>query len=409
MNSVKEPLDFVEERKNLKRNNVLGTIRYGSEISRHEVKKSTKYSMTTVLNTISELLSNNLIYEEECLVVRSGRRPTWLHINPTGAFAIGIEFNANRLTCEIVDFSFCVVYEENTDISPTDSSDQLINKILSAVRKAINYLGDNESKIVGIGVGLPGYIDKDTGVAISYAYLDAWKNIPIKEILENAFSYKVIIENNVNATAVAYRWKTYEQHADDFIFVSLRYGIRMSMFINNKLFTGSGNAGEIGHTRLATGTHFCSCGRRGCLDAEVSVKAIRQKVAERVALGLFPEINKQIGGDYEKITVDMLINEVFEGNPDAIDLLSEIADYLSQCLAVVMASVNPKRIIITSKSGMGGSIFADMIMNYLSDSVSPALLTNLSVKSIKIDDSHGARGAAMMVMEDEYKVFDYEF
>jgi len=77
---------LVENRKNLKRNKIIRTIRYSDEVSRYDVKKITAYSMTTVLNVINELIQKKILIEEECTSVKSGRKPTWLRINPDGEF-----------------------------------------------------------------------------------------------------------------------------------------------------------------------------------------------------------------------------------------------------------------------------------------------------------------------------------
>ena len=73
---------ILENRKNYQRNKMLSVIRSNKNVSRNDVKKITSLSMTTVLNTIDELIQEGLVYEEICSDARIGRRPVCLRINP---------------------------------------------------------------------------------------------------------------------------------------------------------------------------------------------------------------------------------------------------------------------------------------------------------------------------------------
>lgn len=397
---------IVESRKNLKRNRIISAVRYHENISRHDVKKITGYSMTTVLNIINDLVKQRWLVEEDCITVRAGRRPTWLHICPNGFYSIGVEFNADRMISVVMDLSFAVIYTAESKVLLEDSEEQLIDKIKSAISSALNFLGEKKKKVIGIGLGLPGSFDREKGIAIEYAHLKAWKNVPIKAIVEKEFGYPVLIENNINTMALAYRWEKYQEKADDFVLVSLCYGIRMGMVINNRLFVGDGNAGEIGHIKLVNGTRFCSCGKRGCLDTEASFIGIRNKIMERMQSGRFPDIKTKIDGDYEKISMRMFVDSVMSGNEDALELLAETASYLGQSLAMVLGTINPRRLIIASESGLGGKIFSDLLYKTIKDYAPNSLLSNLHVDCIKVSNHVGAAGAAMLVMENELQVIE---
>lgn len=362
--------------------------------------------MTTVLNIINDLVKQRWLVEEDCITVRAGRRPTWLHICPDGFYSIGVEFNADRMISVVMDFSFAVIYTDETKVSVEDSKEELIDKIKTAIRNAMDFLGDKKKKVIGIGLGLPGSLDRKNGVGIEYAHLKSWKNIPIKTIIEEEFGFPIFIENNINTMTVAYRWDKYQEKADDFVFISLRYGIRMGMVINNRLFIGDGNAGEIGHIKLVNGTRFCSCGKRGCLDTEASFIGIRNKVIERMQSGRFPDIKKKINGDVEQISMQMFVDSVMSRNEDAQELLAETANYLGQSLAMVLGTINPRRLIIASESGLGGKIFSELLFATLKDYAPDSLMSHFHVDCIKVSKNLGAAGAAMLVMENELQVIE---
>jgi len=319
------------------------------------------------------------------------------------SFFIGVEFNADKMNCVIVNFAFETIYSNMDKINDGKTADDVIFLLTKNISAAIKFLGDRTDKVLGIGIGLPGYIDRKNGIGIEYPYIKNWKNIQVKKILEDEFHYQVLIENNVNTLGVAYRWIKCGETCDDFVLVSMEYGMRIVIILDNKLFKGyGGNAGEIGHMRLINGNRLCSCGKIGCVDTEVSFKAIKTKIVERMMYGYFKNTHDRINGDSNKISMELFVEAVLSRDQDAVNLLDEVAMYLGQCLAPVMATFNPKRIIIASRSGLAGKMFSDMVYKSLALYTTPVLMNDFSVDSIKIENCSGAVGAAMLVMENEY-------
>ncbi|MCG8485186.1 MAG: ROK family protein, partial [Clostridia bacterium] len=260
-------MNAVEKRKQIKRNNVLKVIRASDEVSRFVIKKVTKYSMTTILNIVDSLIKEDLITEEMSQDVKIGRTPIYLNINPKGQYFIGIEFNADVLKSVAIDFNVDVIYSEKFKMDKGMSVEQIITLIKTAVNKALEQVPYRE-KVAGIGIGVPGYVDKKNGIALEYSYFNDWNNVEIKKIIEEEFAIDVYIDNNINALTYHYKWVNPKEK--DFIVVSMQYGTRLGIVLNNDIFIGSrGNAGEIGHTKVRNGNRLCSCGKIGCLDSEI--------------------------------------------------------------------------------------------------------------------------------------------
>lgn len=123
------------------------------------------------------------------------------------------------------------------------------------------------------------------------------------------------IENNVNVMAFAYKWLKYHGEPDDFIFVSIRSGVRIVPVINNELFLSQkGYAGQLGHIKMPNSNRLCTCGKRGCLNAEVSDFAIKSKVTEASLNGQLDDIMETIDNDINKINIEFFIKSIREGN-----------------------------------------------------------------------------------------------
>lgn len=399
-----EIMNITELRKQSKRNLILASIRSGDEISRFEVKKLTRFSMTTVLAFVTELLDDKLIYEEECNDSRIGRRPIWLKINPEGAYFVGLDFNAKSIYLSVLDFTYNEIFHLEDDCNGCEAS-EIMKKIERNIKAAIDYMGNASGRLMGIGLGVPGYIDKNEGIGLFYAHIKGYSNIPLKKPLEEKFKLPVILENNINAMAVGASDELPKM--DNYIFISIRSGIRMSIFIDGKLYLGqSGTAGEIGHIRVHGGNRMCSCGKKGCLDTESSNTAIQNKIQEGLNLGRFKEYRDMIG-DSEKFNMDLFLESVRMGHKDSLELVKEAAFYLGDVLAGVVNIFNPDAIVVTGDITRAGVPFMESMENAIRENVLYVNNKNLSIIQIDRDRFMGAQGAAMLVALQEFGLQEY--
>ena len=53
-------------------------------------------------------------------------------------------------------------------------------------------------QVDGIGIGVPSIVDPEKGIVYNVANISSWKEIHLKEILENEFKVAVAINNDSN-------------------------------------------------------------------------------------------------------------------------------------------------------------------------------------------------------------------
>jgi len=393
---------ILENRKFYKRNKILNIIRYNDNISRHDLKKITAYSMTTVLSTTEELLKDKLIYEEDCNESRVGRKPLWLKINPEGGYFIGIEFNLNYMHCAMLNFNGETIFEHDLKNSVDICSDEIVNNICALIEMAIGNI--NKEKVFGIGIGVPGYFDSVTGVALEYALIPTWKDIPLKKIVEDKFGLPCHIDNNVTVMAFAYKWLKSNEYIDDFIFISIRTGTRIVPVINNELFLGNkGFAGQLGHIKIPNSNRLCTCGKRGCLNAEVCDSGIKSKITEGALIGKYKQLMDLIDNDITKIDIQTFVESVKLNHKDTEKLLYETAGYLGYAIGMLIDIFAPKKIVLHGELVKTGDIFINAVYEEVKKYSIPNNYNNLTISASTFNDNIGALGAAAMVMQREFE------
>lgn len=210
-----------------------------------------------------------------------------------------------------------------------------------------------KDKLIGVGVGAPGFVDRRTGV-VHEAVNIGWKDYHLAAQLQNRLGVPIFVENDANMVALGENWKGGGNCAKDLIAITLGTGVGSGIIANGDILSGANRtAGEIGHIIADPSGYLCNCGRIGCLDTVASATGIVRQAME--------EMN-----DYPNAPLAVLYNkkrmieakDVFaaarEGDPGCERVIRRIADRLGFVLAGAAAIINPSMIVIgggVSKAG----------------------------------------------------------
>jgi len=392
----------IDLRKKNNRNLILNIIKNNQYVSRSTVKTISKLSMTTVLNTIEELLKNGLIYEAGTGESTGGRKPIWLKINPDGAYFIGAEFNANDVTGAILNLKGEIVYTNKIVIKGKLSKELIMNEVKNCVQDLMNQLEGKRNRIVGIGLGVPGFVDKKRGISINYVHVPEWRNIPIKDEIEKEWGIKTYIETNVKAMALAFKWYKQDMSSRNILFISIRTGVGMGCILNNEVYNGRNNAsGEIGHIFVKENGIKCKCGKYGCLDTEVGYSAIKKKIIAGLKEGKFRIVNEIIDGNIDKLDIDVFVESIERDDEDSVLLLKETCKLIGRAVGYAITLLNPDEVIFS-----GEISYAKNFISYIKDEIDKNCLEEsrkgLIVRVNDFGDRIGGIGAAAIVMQEEF-------
>jgi len=159
-----------------------------------------------------------------------------------------------------------------------------------------------EDQIMGMGAAIGGPLDWEQGI-VSPLHQPAWRNIPLKAMMESKWGCPFHVDVDTNVAAVGeYRWGGVS--ARRFLYLTLSTGMGGGFLTDGKIYRGQGGAHpEVGHQSV----HFrcsnpaavqCECGTPDCLEALVSGNGIRRiygKSAERLSLDEWEEVAYNLG------------------------------------------------------------------------------------------------------------------
>lgn len=194
-------------------------------------------------------------------------------------YAIGVDVGGTKTDIGLVDRSGNV--KRKIRFRTPKKKDEFLKKFVKRMSLLLD--GVNKKDISGIGLGLPGTVDKKNGKIISMPNIKGIKNFNIQKYVKNKFHLKVEIENDANCAVVAEH--KFGNCASNMVLLTLGTGIGGGLIINGKLYSGNGNAIEPGHITIDKEGLKGSCGNVGCVEEYFSVRGILREAKKRGVSG----------------------------------------------------------------------------------------------------------------------------
>ena len=317
-------------------------------------------------------------------------------------YALGIDLGGTKTLAAVVDVTTGEVISSERKRTRADKgqeyvSQHVINLATAALESAKLPAG---SKIIGLGIGAAGQIDRKNGIILDAPNLDV-KNMPMAEILGKQFGKPVAVGNDVEVAALGEYIHGAGRGYSTFVVIFVGTGIGGGIVQNGRLYSGlTGTAGEIGHMTIQAGGRICPCGSRGCLEAYASRTAITRAIMAEIHHGrtsvLTDEAELQLSEGETIIRSGLLANALNQGDTLVKEIVTESADFLGYGLASVMNFYNPECIILG-----GGVIEAiDLLFDRAVNRARNTALADPGYKTkimrAKLGDYSGVVGAACL-------------
>lgn len=246
-------------------------------------------------------------------------------------YAIGVDLGGTNLRAAAVTAAGEVV--ELID-APTEAQ-RGNDAVLDAMAGAIIRLRDKYGRagLLGIGVGVPGFILMDQGLITDSPNLPSMRNFPMRDLLSKRVEAPVDLENDANAAAIGEKWKGAGRNVDDMVLLTLGTGVGGGIILNGKIWHGmKGMGAEIGHITVNAAGNPCGCGNTGCLEKHASATAL-----EAMGMMLFPG---------ENLTAKDLGDLAGKGDEKALMIFDRMGDALGIAIAALSQIFNVPRYVL---------------------------------------------------------------
>jgi glucokinase len=249
-------------------------------------------------------------------------------------FSIGVDLGGTNLRIAAVDDQGALEEKVTLGTKVSRGRDYVIADMCDAIQRLSDKYGTS-AQLLGIGIGVPGIIDMQTGLVRESPNLPDWVDYPARAAIEQRLKTVVILENDANVAALGEKWLGAAKDYSDVAMLTLGTGVGGGLVLNGAIWCGAnGMAGELGHTTVEPDGHPCGCGNRGCLEQYASATAIVRMAREAIARGGASALASAANSDPE-FSAKSLYNLAIQGDEDA----RRIFRYVGRCLGIVLSNM----------------------------------------------------------------------
>ena len=258
-------------------------------VSRKDIAQDTGLTAASVTQIVNSLIREKLLTELGTVSDSTGiagRKKILVDIRTDSEFVFAVNIEPDITCVALCDLKGKPLKDKsgNELVSSfaTESGmtpQQFLDRIVSECTVISGSISETRRKrIKAVSVGITGIVDTENGVS-QRAYGIWTEPVDIRSILGEKLQLPVIVENNVDAFALAALLFGTGRGQDNLLIIKWGPGVGSTIVINDSIYRGRhGKTAEIGHTIMDPNGKVCNCGRRGCLETKVSYRALRSLI-----------------------------------------------------------------------------------------------------------------------------------
>ncbi|MEG1644377.1 MAG: ROK family protein [Alistipes sp.] len=364
----------------------------GSALS--ELTKELHVSVPTITKLVQELVDDNIVIDLGKVETPGGRRPNVFGLANSAIYFVGVHVGRDNMSFLVTDLQNNIIKQEFDTTFELLDRPQCLEHICTNIDNFIINCGIDRNKILGVGIGMTGRVNPDTGR--SYKYFTTNES-SLRDIFEDRFGLRVLLENDTRARCYAEYTCGKSKNESDVLYLHLGRGVAIGIVVDGKLYYGkSGFAGEFGHIPFFDNEIICSCGKKGCLETEVSGIAIEEKILTQIENG----VNTILRDKYDRkegIHIDDIIAAAKNDDTLSIELIEEAGEKVGKAIAFLINTFNPETVIV------GGNLAAagDYILLPLKSATNKYSLSlvykDTTFRLSKMTENANALGVAMLI------------
>lgn len=320
-------------------------------------------------------------------------------------FAIGVDLGGTNLRISAIEESGRLLETITTGTEVKRGRDFVIDEMCRAIQTLSGKFAKSGT-LMGVGIGVPGIIDNDSGMLRESPNLPGWHDYPVQKEIERRLKSPVILENDANAAALGEKWLGAARDVESMCMLTLGTGVGGGLVFEGKPWRGrNGMAGELGHTTAVyPNGHQCGCGNKGCVEQYASATAIKRMALEAIASGDAHELASAMNSNSE-FSAKLIYQLAIQGDQSAQAIFTTVGQALGVVLANLINGLNLPMYVIGGGVCNSWDAFAPTMIetikersfvfkNTIGDEVSPKKRT-IVTKAVLGGDA-GLLGAARL-------------
>ena len=386
------------EKGQLLRADIIKQLYYKNPLSLTELSKLTHKSLPLVTKVVNDLVVEGYIKEQGLAPSTGGRRASLFLLNPEmEKYIVAVAMDQFTTRMAIYDLARNIVFPIQTIELTLPGGAETTDKLLDFIDVHIKASGIDIKKILGVGIGVPGFIDVENGT--DHSHLKTKDGKHLGKYLTKKLGLPVFMDNDSSLIALAELNFGAAEGKRDVLVANIGWGTGLGMIVNGQLYRGSsGYAGEFSHIPLSNTNNLCSCGKRGCLEVETSLLLMTKRAKEEIENGAATSMTQLFKED-ERNVGELFLEAAKGHDPLAVSILSDAAFMIGKGLATLIHIMNPECIVLSGRGAIAGKILLPPVQQAVNEFCIPRIADKTTIILSELAADAELLAAASLVVE----------
>lgn len=311
-------------------------------------------------------------------------------------YAFGIDLGGTTAKVGLFTTHGALLEKWEVPTDSTNNGERILTNLAAAIKDKMAETGIEAEQVEGVGIGVPGPVQKSSIVPVICANLGGWGKQDVAANLSVLLDgMKVKVGNDANVAALGEIWMGTAKGCDSAVMVTLGTGVGGGVIVNGKVIDGdNGAGGEIGHITVnRKETAVCGCGKRGCLEQYSSATGVVRCM--KLLLEQNPDVPCVLRG------TDFSAKDVFDaarsGDALAMREVDEMADILGLALSFIADVADPEMFLVGGGVSRAGDVLLNPVVKHYKEYVFKSC-RDIPIKQASLGNDAGIFGAVRLIV-----------
>ncbi|HWD70341.1 MAG TPA: ROK family transcriptional regulator [Solirubrobacteraceae bacterium] len=361
---------------------VLALIRSGEATTRNELAERLGVARSTVVQRLGVLSEARLVRVAGDAQSSGGRPASRFAFDESSGVVLVGDLGQTGCHLAVCDLAARPLNELTASLQIEQGPEVVLEWVKHRFTDLLSEIGRGWSDVLGIGIGLPGPVDFDTGRPVSPPAMPGWDGVDVPSMFTDTTDSPVLVDNDARIMALG-EHRAARRDDRHMIFVKIGSGIGAGLIAYGQVLRGErGAAGDIGHIVVdPDAPEICRCGNVGCLDAVAGGWAIAHRM-----------------GDAAPTPPDV-VRLAREGHPEATGQVRRSGRMVGAAVANAVNLLNPTSVVIGGKLAEADEQVFAAVREVVYRHATPVASRHLEIVITQLGHMAGVIGAAHMVID----------
>ena len=382
---------------------LLDHVFWSSSISREALASGSSFSKSRANAAVAGMLEQGVLETTGEQVATGGRRAETLRLSRGLGVLLGVALGATGLEVGVLAPDLVLLAHHSEPADVRDGPAIVLSRVRALMRELLKQCGAKPRDVIGIGIGVPGPVDFESGQLVNPPLMPEWDAYSIRDDLRTDFSAPVFVDNDVNVMALGELWRM-QRGLQNFLVIKVGTGIGCGIVCHGQVYRGAnGSAGDVGHICVDPAGPRCHCGNLGCVETMAAGPAIARAATEAAQTGQSAML-EQMRAERGALKLQDVAQASRAGDVAANAIVQRSGALIGQMLASVVNFYNPSHVFIGGGIQRIGPLFLAAVRQSVYHRSLALSTRHLEIQYTPLGERAGLIGAGVLAMQESLKL-----